>query len=139
MADALVLESTNPFFALLIGRLFLRRRLSRLEVVLCVVAFGGVCLMLIHHNARGLLNPYALLALMAGVGRAVGSSATGVAGRTEPPERIMFYYALRHAVVEWRCIAGGVEARPKACTGGSSCPSPSSSSHKTSSTPSPIA
>ena len=93
VAEALVLESTNPFFAALIARLFLKRRLGLATGAMMIVAFGGVCLILIHHNAKDLMNPYSLLALLAGLGRAVGSVATGVAGRTEPAERIIFYYA----------------------------------------------
>ncbi|MEM7134997.1 MAG: DMT family transporter [Myxococcota bacterium] len=93
VADALVLESTNPFFAMLITTLLFRERPSGLSVGLALVAFGGVCLILLHHGAQGLLNPYSLLGLLAGLGRAAGSVATGVAGRSEPPERIIFYYA----------------------------------------------
>ncbi|MEM8563819.1 MAG: DMT family transporter, partial [Pseudomonadota bacterium] len=94
VADALVLESTNPFFAMLIGWVFLGHRVSAAAVGLAVLAFFGVCLILLQHGSQDLLNPYSLLALLAGVARAAGSVATGVAGRTEPPERIMFYYAL---------------------------------------------
>ena len=94
VADALVLESTNPFFAMLIGALFLKRRESRASIALAVVAFAGVALILLNHNAKSFLNPYSLLALLAGVGRAAGSIATGLAGESEPPERIIFYFAL---------------------------------------------
>lgn len=94
VADALVLESTNPFFAMAIGGLFLRHKINARSVLLAVVAFAGVCLILLHHDSRDLVNPYSLLALLAGVGRAVGSLATGIAAETEPAERIVFYYAL---------------------------------------------
>lgn len=94
VADALVLESTNPFFAMFISWVFLGHRVSAAAIGLAVLAFFGVCLILIQHGSQNLLNPYSLLALFAGVARAAGSVATGVAGRTEPPERIMFYYAL---------------------------------------------
>lgn len=94
VADALVLESTNPFFAMLITAGLFGHRHSRASISMAVVAFGGVCLILLHHSAKELVNPYSLLALLAGVGRAAGSIATGVAGETEPAERIIFYYAL---------------------------------------------
>lgn len=94
LADALVLESTNPFFAMLIAWFFLGKRTNRLSIFMSVIAFFGVCLILIDHSAREILNPYSLLALLAGVGRASGSVSTGVAGQTEPAERIMMYYAL---------------------------------------------
>lgn len=94
IADALVLESTNPFFAMLMAWFFLDQRVSRASIVLSVIAFLGVCLILVDHTAQEVLNPYSLLALLAGVGRASGSVSTGVAGQTEPPERIMMYYAL---------------------------------------------
>ncbi|BBM03265.1 DMT family transporter [Microbulbifer sp. GL-2] len=94
IADALVLESTNPFFAMLMAKVFLGHRVSTGTICLAVLAFLGVCLILLQHSAQGILNPYSLLALLAGVARAAGSVATGVAGRTEPPERIMFYYAV---------------------------------------------
>ena len=93
VANALVLESTNPFFAMAMGRVLLGQRTSRASIGLAALAFVGVCLILIDHDAKGLINPHSLLALLAGVGRAAGSVSTGVAGRTEPPERIMFYYA----------------------------------------------
>ncbi len=94
VADALVLESTNPFFAMLLAKVFLGHRVSAATICLAILAFLGVCLILFQHSAQGILNPYSLLALLAGVARAAGSVATGVAGRTEPPERIMFYYAV---------------------------------------------
>lgn len=94
VADALVLESTNPFFAMIIMAGLFGQRPSRASIGLAVVAFAGVCLMLLHHSAKDLVNPYSLLALLAGVGRAAGSIATGVAGKTEPPERIIFFYTL---------------------------------------------
>ncbi|MEM9256912.1 MAG: DMT family transporter [Pseudomonadota bacterium] len=93
VADALVLESTNPFFAMLMAWAWLGHRVSLAAIGLALLAFIGVCLILLQHGAQGLLNPYSLLALLAGVARAAGSIATGVAGETEPPERIMFYYA----------------------------------------------
>lgn len=94
VADALVLESTNPFFAMLIARLFLNQHVNRASIVMLGLAFLGVCLILIDHTARGMINPYSFLALLAGLGRASGSVSTGVAGKTEPPERIMMYYAI---------------------------------------------
>lgn len=93
VADALVLESTNPFFAMIIARFLLNQRTNRASIVLAVIAFFGVCLILVDHGSREILNPYSLLALLAGVGRATGSVATGVAGQTEPPERIMLYFS----------------------------------------------
>ncbi|WNZ58472.1 DMT family transporter [Microbulbifer sp. MKSA007] len=94
IADALVLESTNPFFAMLMARVFLGHRVSIATIFLAILAFLGVCLILIQHSVQGIFNPYSLLALLAGVARAAGSITTGVAGRTEPPERIMFYFAV---------------------------------------------
>ncbi|MEM1369583.1 MAG: DMT family transporter [Cyanobacteria bacterium P01_H01_bin.15] len=94
VADVLVLESTNTFFAMLIAWFFLGHRVSRIAIWLSIIAFIGVCLILVQHGAHDVLNPYSLIALLAGVGRAAGSVATGVAGKTEPAERIMFYYAL---------------------------------------------
>ncbi|MEM8953742.1 MAG: DMT family transporter [Verrucomicrobiota bacterium] len=111
VADALVLESTNPFFAMFISLVFLRQRVSIAAIGLAVLAFLGVCLILLEHSAKTMLNPYSLLALLAGVARAGGSVTTGVAGRSEPPERIMFYYALGMFLfsglalcIEWRPI-----------------------------------
>lgn len=113
VADALVLESTNPFFAMLMARVLMGHRVSAAAIGMAVVAFLGVCLILLQHGVAELLNPYSLLALLAGVARASGSVATGVAGRTEPPERIMFYYASGMLLfsaaalwVEWRPVGG---------------------------------
>ena len=113
VADALVLESTNPFFAMAITALLFGHRPSRLSLMLSVIAFVGVCLILLSHEAESLLNPYALLALVAGVGRAAGSIATGFAAETEPTERIIFYYALGMLLFstaalpwEWRTVGG---------------------------------
>lgn len=94
VADALVLESTNPFFAMLITSVLYGHRHSRASIGMAILAFGGVCLILLVHDTKSLVNPYSLFALLAGVGRASGSIATGVAGKTEPPERIIFFYTL---------------------------------------------
>ncbi len=107
VADALVLESTNPFFSMCIARVLLGQRVDRGSIAMAVIAFAGVCLILIHHDVQGLFNPYSLLALFAGFARAAGSVSTGLAGETEPPERIMFFYAagmflLCVAVLPWQ-------------------------------------
>lgn len=94
VANALVLESTNPFFAMLIGRLYLKQHVDRASIAMSALAFLGVCLLLGDPSGQQILNPYSLLALLAGVGRATGSVATGVAGQTEPAERIMMYFSL---------------------------------------------
>lgn len=94
VTDALVLESTSPFFALIIMAVMERVRISWSIILVLTVAFAGVCLILLHHSNAQLLNPFALLGLLSGLARAVGGLSTRALTHVEPLERILFYYPL---------------------------------------------
>ncbi|MEM9226799.1 MAG: DMT family transporter [Verrucomicrobiota bacterium] len=96
LTDALVLESTNPFWALLITAVMGKKRMTLPIALLLMVAFTGVCLILIVHSldAKQMLNGFALLALLSGIARAVGGLSTKALTKVEPVERILFFYPL---------------------------------------------
>ncbi len=94
ITDALVLESTSPFFALIIASVMERKRLSKMTLSVLGVAFVGVCLILLHHSTQTIFNVYALLGLSTGVARAVGGLSTRALMQVEPVERILFYFPL---------------------------------------------
>ncbi|WOO42975.1 DMT family transporter [Rubellicoccus peritrichatus] len=94
ITDVLVLESTSPFFALIIMTVMERKRLSPATLGVLTVAFVGVCLILLHHSEKALFNPYALLALLTGLARGIGALSTRALTQVEPIERILFYYPL---------------------------------------------
>lgn len=92
LADAVILNYTLPLWLPLFERLWLGEPLdSRLAVPLGV---GFVGILLILKPGTELFAPAALWALVSALLAAVGNVGVRALTRTEPPERIVFYFAL---------------------------------------------
>ncbi len=98
LADATVIQYTNPVFTALLAALLISERIGRVEVGLVVASLGGVVLMArptFLFGGEGGLDPLAVTVALAG---AVFSAAAYVSvrrlARTEDPWVIVFYFAL---------------------------------------------
>jgi drug/metabolite transporter (DMT)-like permease len=99
LADATVIQYTNPVFTALLAALFLAEAIRRREMAFVLLSLAGVVLMtrpaFLFGGADGRLDPFAVGVALAG---ALFSAAAYVTvrslGRTEDPVVIVFWYAV---------------------------------------------
>jgi drug/metabolite transporter (DMT)-like permease len=108
LAEAMLLKLTAPVFMPLIAMLWLHEQVTALLWVALGIGFAGVVLILDPQpgGAGGILagiSPVALIGLAGGVLAALAKVTVRRLSRSEPPARIVFYFAL---------IAGAISAVP---------------------------
>jgi len=92
LADAILLNQSVPLFLPLVGRVWLGEPVpDRLWSVL-VLGFGGIALVL--RPGSSLFSPASLMGLLSAILGAVAQVSIRRLTRTEPPARIVFYFAL---------------------------------------------
>jgi drug/metabolite transporter (DMT)-like permease len=101
LADAYVLAYTAPLFMPFMARWWLGEPIPRHAGVALGLGFAGIILLL--KPGWGVFQPVALLALTAGILAAVAQVGIRHLTTTEPPTRIVFYFAL---------VATGITAPP---------------------------
>jgi drug/metabolite transporter (DMT)-like permease len=105
LAEAMLLKLTAPVFMPLIALLWLHERVTALLWVAIGIGFCGVLVILDPNLDAGaaVVSPVALIGLLGGVLAALAKVTVRRLSRSEPPTRIVFYFAL---------IAGAVSAIP---------------------------
>ncbi|MEA3275606.1 MAG: DMT family transporter [Pseudomonadota bacterium] len=96
-ADAMLLKLTAPLFIPLVALLWLREQLTSRIWLAIAVGFAGV-LLILRPGLQG-LSPVALVALLGGLFAAVAKVTVRRLSATEPPLRIVFYFALTATLV----------------------------------------
>ncbi len=91
LAEAVLLKMTAPIFLPLIGWLWLREHVSSLAMVAIPVGFLGVLLVL---DPAGNFSWMALVGLLGGLLAAGAKVAVRRLTATEPPGRVVFYFAV---------------------------------------------
>jgi drug/metabolite transporter (DMT)-like permease len=99
LAEATVIQYTNPVFTALLAALFLAERIRPRDLALVLVSLGGVALMtrpaFLFGGAEAGLDPVAVAVALAGAVFSAGAYVTvRRLGRTEDPVVIVFYFAL---------------------------------------------
>lgn len=112
LADATAIAFSRPLFTTLIAVLFLHELVHWRRWMATAVGFVGV-LFMVRPGDSG-LDPIALIAVGAALVFALANILIRVLGRTEPPNRILFYYHaggilvfLGPAIWAWRTPVGG--------------------------------
>jgi drug/metabolite transporter (DMT)-like permease len=105
LAEAMLLKLTAPVFMPLIAMLWLHERVTALLWLALGIGFCGVIVILDPNLAAGsaAVSPVALVGLLGGILAALAKVTVRRLSRSEPPTRIVFYFAL---------IAGTVSAVP---------------------------
>ncbi len=105
LAEAMLLKLTAPVFMPLIAMLWLHERVTALLWLALGIGFCGVVVILDPNLAAGsaAVSPVALVGLLGGILAALAKVTVRRLSRSEPPTRIVFYFAL---------IAGTVSAVP---------------------------
>lgn len=96
LADAMLLKLTSPLFIPIVALLWLREGVSARIWLALGIGFAGVLLIL--RPGTG-IPPVALIALLGGLFAAVAKVTVRRLSRSEPPLRIVFYFALIAALV----------------------------------------
>jgi len=97
LAQAMVLKLSSPLFIPVIAALWLGEAVPAGVRVAVMIGFAGVILV-VSPDASG-INPVALVALAGGALAAVAKTTVRRLGRTEPPARTVFYFALVGATI----------------------------------------
>jgi drug/metabolite transporter (DMT)-like permease len=92
LAEAMLLKLTAPLFIPLVALAWLGEGITVRIAGAIAVGFAGVLLIL--RPGIGVVSPVALVALLGGLFAAVAKVAVRRLSRTEPPARIVFYFAL---------------------------------------------
>jgi drug/metabolite transporter (DMT)-like permease len=105
LAEAMLLKLTAPVFIPLIAMLWLQEQVTGLVWVALGIGFAGVLVILEPDLSPGsaVVSPVALIGLLGGVLAALAKVTVRRLSATEPPSRIVFYFAL---------IAGAISAVP---------------------------
>ena len=105
LADAMLLKLTAPIFIPVIAILWLGERMTPALGLALGIGFAGVAVILDpSYGAGGFsVSPAALIGLLGGVLAALAKVTVRRLSRSEPPTRIVFYFAL---------IAAGISAVP---------------------------
>ena len=105
LAEAMLLKLTAPVFMPLIAMLWLHERVTALLWVALGIGFCGVLVILDPSLDAGsaVVSPVALIGLLGGILAALAKVTVRRLSRSEPPTRIVFYFAL---------IAGAISAVP---------------------------
>ena len=107
LAEAMLLKLTAPMFIPVIAVLWLGERVTPMLALALGIGFAGVAVILDpSYDTGGLgVSPVALIGLLGGVLAALAKVTVRRLSRSEPPTRIVFYFAL---------IAAGISAVPLA-------------------------
>jgi len=93
LMNTVLLSNSAPLFIPLVAWVWLREKISLTTAISLAVGFAGV-LMILKPGASLLRNPAALLATAAAVCSAIALVTVNRLSKTEPTERILFYYFL---------------------------------------------
>lgn len=91
LGEAVLLNFSAPLFIPLLALLWLREPFTRSLVWALGAGLAGITLIL--KPTTGIINPVALVGLLSGLFAAVATVSVRGLSRTEPPERIVFYFA----------------------------------------------
>lgn len=97
LANAMLLKLTSPLFIPLVALLWLREPVTAKVWLAIAIGFGGV-LLILQPGLEG-VSPVALIALLGGMFAAVAKVTVRRLSLSEPPLRIVFYFALTAALV----------------------------------------
>lgn len=97
LGEAVLLNFSAPLFIPMIALLWLREPIPRTLVWALGVGLAGITLIL--KPTTGIIDPVALVGLFSGLFAAVATVSVRGLSRTEPPERIVFYFAAMGTVV----------------------------------------
>lgn len=97
LADAMLLKLTAPLFMPLVALWWLREPVAPRVWLAIAIGFCGV-LVILRPGLEG-MSPVALIALLGGVFAAVAKVTVRRLSQSEPPLRIVFYFALTAALV----------------------------------------
>jgi drug/metabolite transporter (DMT)-like permease len=104
LADAMLLKLTAPIFMPVIAVLWLHERVTPALALALGIGFAGVAVILDPQVGAGVqVSPVALIGLLGGILAALAKVTVRRLSRSEPPTRIVFYFAL---------IAGLISAVP---------------------------
>ncbi len=101
LAEAMLLKLTAPIFMPLIAVLWLHERVSPALALALGIGFAGVAVILdpSFSDAGVRVSPAALVGLLGGVLAALAKVTVRRLARSEPPTRIVFYFALIAATI----------------------------------------
>lgn len=91
LGEAVLLNFSAPLFIPLLALLWLREPVTRSLVWALVVGLAGIAFIL--KPTTGIINPVAVVGLLSGLFAAVATVSVRGLSRTEPPERIVVYFA----------------------------------------------
>jgi drug/metabolite transporter (DMT)-like permease len=96
LAEAMLLKLTAPVFIPLIAMLWLREQVTPLLWLALGIGFWGVAVILdpSFDGETDIVSPVALIGLLGGLLAAVAKVTVRRLSRSEPPARIVFYFAL---------------------------------------------
>ena len=92
LADAMLLKLSSPLFIPLVALLWLDEKIGHRVWLAIAVGFSGVVLIL-RPGVEG-VSPVAIIALLGGLFAAIAKVTVRRLSRSEPPVRIVFYFAL---------------------------------------------
>ncbi|MDA0653465.1 MAG: DMT family transporter [Proteobacteria bacterium] len=90
LADATAIAFSRPLFTTIIAVFLLSELVSARRWIATVVGFAGVMIMVRPGHAG--IDPVALIAIVSSLAFAVANVLIRLMSRTEPPNRILFYY-----------------------------------------------
>ena len=96
LAEAMLLKLTAPVFIPVIAMLWLREQVTPLLWVALGIGFFGVAVILdpSFNGETAIVSPVALIGLLGGMLAALAKVTVRRLARSEPPARIVFYFAL---------------------------------------------
>lgn len=97
LADAMLLKLTSPLFIPLVALFWLREPVSTRVWLAIAIGFGGV-IFILRPGLDG-VSPVALIALLGGMFASVAKVTVRRLSSSEPPLRIVFYFALTAALI----------------------------------------
>lgn len=92
LSNAMVFTYSSPIFIPLIAWLFLKERIT--AAMLCAAALGLIGVIFVAKPDQGLLNWMAVIGMASSLFAALAFVTVRALTRTEPPERIVFYFCL---------------------------------------------
>lgn len=106
LADANILNKLSPFFALLMGVLILRERISLFQVSTVLIAFMGA--LLVIRPGAGVVSGSAVIGVLGGLAAGTAYTFVRKAGmRGIPGPFIVFFFSLFSCVVIFPIMAAG--------------------------------
>ena len=92
LSNAMVFTYSSPIFIPLVAWLFLKERITRMMWLAAVIGFIGV--VMVAKPDQGMLNTLSAIGIAASFLAAMAFVTVRALTRTEPPERIVFYFCL---------------------------------------------